>query len=66
MAWTFEPHIAEATIEAMLKKEGVLVLRNSPIDRTAAATTRSIPWRLIGLRLKKGGMVRGKVFIDAL
>ncbi|MFL2858401.1 MAG: FAD-dependent oxidoreductase [Planctomycetota bacterium] len=65
VAWTFEPHIAEATIESMLKKEGVRVLRNSPIDRTAAATTRSIPWRLIGLRLKKGGMVRGKVFIDA-
>ena len=65
VAWTFEPQVAEALLEKMLREEGVRVLRDSPIDRTAAATTRSIPWRLIGLRLKKGGMVRGRVFIDA-
>ncbi|OUU19869.1 MAG: hypothetical protein CBC13_11805 [Planctomycetia bacterium TMED53] len=65
VAWTFEPHVAEAILEKMLTEVGVRVLRNAPIDRTTAATTRSIPWRLIGLRLKSGEMVRGKIFIDA-
>ena len=65
VAWTFEPHVAEAILEQMLRDNGVQVIRSAPIDRRAAFRTRSIPWRLIGLHLKDGRSVRGRVFIDA-
>ena len=65
VAWTFEPHVAEALLEQMLVDNDVRVIRSAPIDRSAALKTRSIPWRLIGLKLKDGRSVRGGIFIDA-
>lgn len=65
VAWTFEPHVAEAILEKMLSDSGVQLLRSASIDRSAAFKTRSIPWRLIGLKLKDGRSVQGRIFIDA-
>lgn len=65
LAWTFEPHVAEAVLEQMLEDAGVLVVRGVGIDRNAALMTRSIPWQVLALRLKDGRTVRGRIFIDA-
>lgn len=65
VAWTFEPHVAEQILESMLSDAEVRVIRGVGIDRSHAMKTRSIPWRLMGLRLLDGRSVRGKIFIDA-
>jgi hypothetical protein len=71
-AWTFEPHVAEDLIEALVAKEGVEVWRGVRLDRAGALIRSSEePARLRGVPLVwgqgSGGapIVTGEMFIDA-
>ena len=69
--WMFEPHVAEATFEQMLKEAGVEVVRNQRLDRGKGGVTKD------GKRIKSfrtensadgkpsGDEYVGKMFIDA-
>jgi len=60
ISMTFEPHVAEATLNAMLKEAGVVVRFGRQL-----ATVTSDGTRLTRLRTAKGESYRAKVFIDA-
>lgn len=66
-AWTFEPHVAEAILEAWIEREGVAVIREAPLDRTRIrleAGADGVP-RIHSLWLEDGREVHGRVFVDA-
>ena len=71
-AWTFEPHVAEALLEAWIVQEGVEVWRGVRLDREASLLrSSSDPQRILGLPLlwSRGtagpSVVLGEMFIDA-
>jgi len=64
--WTFEPSAALAIYHSWVKDHQVEVLYGERLDRKAGvATTRSIPWRIVSIRMESGRTFRGKIFIDA-
>jgi hypothetical protein len=62
LASTFEPKVAEAVFNAMIKKAGVRVIKGR-LDLTKGAK-KSGP-RITSIRLDNGTTVTGKMFIDA-
>ncbi len=62
LAMTFEPHIAEAVFDDLLKDADVQVIRGR-IDLADGAVKDGR--RLTALRLEGGGLIEGDVFIDA-
>ncbi len=64
--WTFEPGVALKIYQAWVKDHGVEVVYSERLDReSGVATTRSIPWRIVAIRMESGRTFRGKMFIDA-
>lgn len=64
--WTFEPSAALKIYNAWVKDHGVEVVYGERLDReSGVATTRSIPWRIVVIRMESGRSFRGKMFIDA-
>jgi FAD-dependent oxidoreductase family protein len=64
--WTFEPSAALTIYDSWVKEHGVEVVYGERLDRdSGVATTRSIPWRIVGIRMESGRSFRGKMFIDA-
>lgn len=64
--WTFEPHVALAIYRDWLKESGIRVELGQRLDRRAGViTTRSIPWKILSIRMESGEFYRGRMFIDA-
>ncbi|MBL7647165.1 MAG: FAD-dependent oxidoreductase [Candidatus Hydrogenedentes bacterium] len=61
--WTFEPHVAEATFEAMIAEAKVPVVRGERLDLKNGVKKRK--GAIKSIRMESGKTYRGKVFIDA-
>jgi hypothetical protein len=61
--WTFEPHVAEATFEAMIAEAKVPVVRGERLDLKEGVTKED--GAITAIRMESGKAYRGKVFIDA-
>lgn len=62
LASTFEPKVAEAVFNAMIKDAGVKII-NGRLDLKAGVVMDGK--RITGLRLEDGTAIKGKMFIDA-
>ncbi len=62
LASTFEPKVAEAVFDAMVKEAGVKVIEGR-LDLARGVTKSGA--RIVGIRLEGGVLVRGEMFIDA-
>lgn len=64
--WTFEPSVALKVFNNWVKANDIEVVYGERIDRKAgAAMTRSIPWRIMAIKMESGKTFKGKMFIDA-
>jgi hypothetical protein len=64
--WTFEPSAALSIYNDWIDKNQILVVYGERLDRSAGvAMTRSIPWRIVAIRMESGKTFSGKMFIDA-
>lgn len=64
--WTFEPHVALDIYLDWIKANDIEVVYNERLDRqSGVGMTKSIPWRIVSIRMESGKTFRGKVFIDA-
>jgi len=64
--WTFEPSVALKVFEAWVKDRRIEVVYGERLERPAGvALTRSIPWRILSIRMESGRTFRGRMFIDA-
>ena len=64
--WTFEPSVAVAIFNQWVDENQIDVEYGQRLDRAGGVTmTRSIPWRIISIRMESGKTVRGRMFIDA-
>ena len=64
--WTFEPSTALLILQTWIRDNGIVVRYNQRLDRqSGVAMTRSIPWRIVSIRMESGETFRGRMFIDA-
>ena len=64
--WTFEPHVAERVFNDWLLEHQVPVVFEQRLDRgSGVAMTKSIPPRIVSIRMESGRTYRGNIFIDA-
>jgi hypothetical protein len=64
--WTFEPSVAARIYERWISENKIDVHYGQRLDRNGGvAMTRSIPWRIISIRMESGETYRGRIFIDA-
>ena len=64
--WTFEPSVALNIFKTWIKTNNIEVVYGERLDRAAGvALTRSVPWRILSVKMESGRTFRGKVFIDA-
>lgn len=61
--WTFEPHVAERTIEEMVREAGVTVVRAQRLMRPAGAIKHGA--RIEEVHMETGEKYRARVFVDA-
>lgn len=61
--WGFEPHVAEAIFEAMLREAGVPVVRSQRLD--LANGVRKDGMRITAIVMESGRSLAGRMFIDA-
>jgi hypothetical protein len=61
--WTFEPHVAERVVEAMIAEAKVPVVRNAWLDRAHGVVKNGTTIQEI--RTLDGRTFRGRIFIDA-
>ncbi len=61
--WTFEPHVAEQTLRAVLDEAKVPVLLEKRLDLTAGV--RKAGERITAIRTDDGMVISGAMFIDA-
>jgi hypothetical protein len=61
--WIFEPHVAEAVFEELVKENNIRVLRNEWLDREKGVEKRD--GRIISVKTLSGIHVSGKMFVDA-
>jgi len=64
--WTFEPSVALKIYQDWVRENQIEVVYGERLDREAGvALTRSVPWRILSLRMESGRTFGGKMFIDA-
>ncbi|MCP5523773.1 MAG: FAD-dependent oxidoreductase [Verrucomicrobiales bacterium] len=64
--WTFEPGVALRIYQAWVKQSQVEVAYGERLDRESGVSlTRSIPWRILAIRMESGRTFRGRMFLDA-
>jgi hypothetical protein len=61
--WTFEPHIAEATLGAMLDEAKVPVLLQKRLDLKEGVQKRAA--RITAIKMEDGAVIAGRMFVDA-
>ena len=61
--WVFEPHVAEAVFEGLMREHGIVALRERWLDREKGVKKRD--GRIESITMLSGETFRGKVFIDA-
>lgn len=61
--WTFEPKVAEATFETMLRELGIPVVRGERLDLENGVSMDD--GAVIAIRMESGKEYQGKTFIDA-
>lgn len=60
--WGFEPHVAEAIFEAMVREANVPVVRGERLD--LARGVEKDATRIVALRMESGKVFKAKMFID--
>ena len=64
--WTFEPSAALKIFNDWVRENRLEVVYGERLDRkSGVAMTRSIPWRIIAIRMESGRTFPGRMFIDA-
>lgn len=64
--WTFEPHVAVKIYQQWIDDNQIEVVFGQRLDREGGtATTRSIPARILSIRMESGEVYRGRTYIDA-
>jgi hypothetical protein len=64
--WTFEPSAALAILEGWITEHRIKVLYGERLDRSSGVTlSRSVPWRILSIRMESGRVITGRMFIDA-
>jgi hypothetical protein len=61
--WTFEPHVAEAVFEALVREHGIPVYRDEWLDRAAGVQKRGA--RISTIDMLSGRRFAARVFLDA-
>ncbi len=61
--WIFEPHVAEAVFEDLVKEYQIPIHRDQWLDRTAGVTKEA--GRIKTIRMLSGLTLQGRMFIDA-
>ena len=61
--WIFEPHVAEAAFETLIKQNNITVHRDEWIDRENGVTKEKN--RITSIKTLSGKVYKGKIFIDA-
>jgi hypothetical protein len=61
--WNYEPHVAAAVFDSMLREAGVRVYLGMHLDRTRPPDMTG--HRILALHMTDGTIVRGTVFVDA-
>jgi hypothetical protein len=61
--WIFEPHVAEAVFEDLVREHGFPVHRDAWLDREGGVEKRD--GRIVSMRTLAGDVYRAKMFIDA-
>lgn len=61
--WVFEPHVAEATFEAIISQYEIPVFRERWLDRSKGVIKEDK--RIVSIRMLSDEVFSGKVFIDA-
>lgn len=61
--WVFEPHVAEAVFEDLVREHSIPVIRGERLDLDRGVARDGA--RIASIRMESGRMFRGKVFIDA-
>jgi hypothetical protein len=61
--WIFEPHVAEAVFEDLVKEHGIPVLRNEWLDRGKGVLKQDA--RIVSITMLSGRTFTGRMFIDA-
>ena len=61
--WVFEPHVAEATFEALVVEHEIPVFRDQWLDRANGVTKEAN--QITRIRMMSGETYEGKIFIDA-
>jgi hypothetical protein len=62
-AWTFEPHVAEQVLNALVREANVPVVRGERLDLRAGVRKKGP--RIVTILMESGRTFRGRVFIDA-
>lgn len=62
-AWTFEPHVAEMTFQAMIRDSQVLAVYEERLDLADGVAMEN--GVITAIRTESGNTYRGRVFIDA-
>jgi hypothetical protein len=61
--WIFEPHVAEAVFEELVKENNIRVLRNEWLDREKGV--EKVGGAITSIKTLSGKRISGKMFIDA-
>lgn len=64
--WTFEPKVAEAVFDDLVREHNIRVFRNERLDRTPGAdSAHGHAGQITLLTMESGKQFRGRMFIDA-
>ncbi len=61
--WIFEPHVAEAAFETLIKQNNITVHRNEWLDRENGLIKKD--GKIVSFRTLSGKVYRGDMFVDA-
>ncbi|MCO6456770.1 MAG: FAD-dependent oxidoreductase [Pirellulaceae bacterium] len=61
--WTFEPHVAEAIYEQLVREHGIAVIRGERLDRQRGVARDGL--RITSIGMESGRRFPGRMFIDA-
>ncbi len=61
--WVFEPHVAEATFEEMVRESEIPVFRDRWLDRESGVSKQDA--KVLSITMLTGETYRGRMFIDA-